>query len=196
MYKIAKTIVVEGRYDKAHLASLFDANIIETGGFRVFSDKRLLGLIRRLALAEGIVLLTDSDRAGFAIRNYIAGSLPAEAVTHIYIPDITGKERRKAKASAEGTLGVEGMEAGLLLKAFAQAGLLQQEETGPANASAITRLDFYELGLSGGAGSATLRSRLKARLNLPAHLGTNALLATLNRLLDREKLSKIIQELQ
>lgn len=191
MLKVTKTIVVEGRYDKAKLASVFDANIIETGGFRIFSDPQRLALLRRLASSEGIIVLTDSDRAGFLIRRHITSAVPPQQITHIYIPDVPGKERRKARPSAEGMLGVEGMDAQLLIEAFRQAGVLEGEEQ-PHAARPITKMDLYELGLSGGQGSAALRSHIKELLDLPGNLGVGDLLRALNRLLSYEQLCQLL----
>ena len=118
MIRLKETIVVEGRYDKARLANLFDSPILETVGFGIFKDKQRLALLRRLAQGNGIVLLTDSDMAGFKIRSFIAGAIPQGRVVHVYVPDVYGKESRKAKASAEGKLGVEGIDDQLILEAI------------------------------------------------------------------------------
>lgn len=187
-------VIVEGRYDKAKLSSFLEGEIIETGGFRVFSDKKRLGLIRRLAEGGGVVILTDSDRAGFRIRGYLAGAIPPERVIHVYIPQILGKERRKARPSAEGTLGVEGMEVSLLREALARAGALAGEEPPPRDP--VTKGDLYALGLSGGEGSAELRRALLRRLDLPAGLGANALPGVLSRLMTREELERLTAELK
>lgn len=187
-------VIVEGRYDKAKLSSFLEGEIIETGGFRVFSDKKRLGLIRRLAEGGGVVILTDSDRAGFRIRGYLAGAIPPERVIHVYIPQILGKERRKARPSAEGTLGVEGMEVSLLREALAKAGALAGEEPPPRDP--VTKGDLYALGLSGGEGSAELRRALLRRLDLPGGLGANALPGVLSRLMTREELERLTAELK
>ena len=123
MIRLKQTVIVEGRYDKARLSSLIDANILTTDGFDIFRDKRKLHTIRMLAEKDGIILLTDSDAAGFRIRGYLSGAVPPERITHVYIPDLFGKERRKAQPSAEGKLGVEGVPTKLLLEAFARAGI-------------------------------------------------------------------------
>lgn len=122
--RVKYPIIVEGRYDKARLASFIEGDILQTDGFQVFSDKKKLALIRRLAAEEKVVILTDSDRAGFRIRGYLAGAIPPERVLHVYIPQVQGKERRKRRPSAEGTLGVEGMETEVLREALAKAGAL------------------------------------------------------------------------
>ncbi|MBR5559577.1 MAG: DUF4093 domain-containing protein [Oscillospiraceae bacterium] len=193
MIKLKETIVVEGRYDKARIANLFDAPILETGGFGIFKDKQRLALLRRLAQAGGIVLLTDSDMAGFKIRSYIAGAIPDGRVVHVYVPDIYGKESRKTKASAEGKLGVEGIDDRLILQAFEKAGLLGAPCQQPQRP--ITKLDLYEDGLSGGENSAEKRRALCAALHLPARLGVNSLVKVLNSIGDYEMYKKAVNNL-
>lgn len=192
--RVKYPIIVEGRYDKARLASLIEGDILQTDGFQVFSDKKKLALIRRLAAEEKVVILTDSDRAGFRIRGHIAGALPPEKVIHVYIPEILGKERRKTKPSAQGTLGVEGMEAEVLREALRKAGVLEGEEQPPRKA--ITKGDLYRLGFSGGEGSAALREALRQRLNLPRGIGANALPGILTRLVTPEELEELAEELK
>lgn len=190
--RIRQAVIVEGKYDKIKLDSLIDALILPTDGFRIFKDKEMRALIKRLAAESGIVILTDSDAAGFAIRGHLKGMVPQEAITNVYIPDVRGKESRKAHASKEGKLGVEGIDAKTLLNAFAAAGLL--EGSPPANT--ITKMDLYELGLSGGTGSKALRVALCQRLRLPARLSANMLPAVLSRLLTREELFALCEELR
>ena len=146
--RVRYPVIVEGRYDKARLCSFLSGDIIQTDGFRLFSDKKKLALIRRLAQADKVVVLTDSDRAGFRIRGHIAGAVPPEKLIHVYIPRVPGKERRKARPSAEGTLGVEGMDAEVLREALEKAGALADSQ--PPERSPITKGDLYALGLSGG----------------------------------------------
>jgi ribonuclease M5 len=193
LIKLKETIVVEGRYDKARLANLFDAPILETGGFGIFRDKQRLALLRRLAQSSGIILLTDSDMAGFKIRSYIAGAIPNGRVVHVYIPDVYGKESRKAAPSAEGKLGVEGIEDTLILEAFETAGLLGAPCETPARP--ITKLDLYEDGLSGGENSAEKRRALCAALHLPARLGVNSLVKVLNSIGDYEMYKNVVDTL-
>lgn len=193
MIKLNETIVVEGRYDKARLANLFDAPILETGGFGIFKDQQRLALLRRLAMGGGIVLLTDPDRAGFKIRSYIAGAIPQGRVVHVYIPDLYGKESRKAAPSAEGKLGVEGVPDEVILQAFDQAGLLGRPCARPQRP--ITKLDLYEDGLSGGEGSAEKRRALCAALHLPQRLGVNALVDVLNSIGDYEMYQDVVKSL-
>lgn len=192
--RVKYPIIVEGRYDKARLSSFLEADIIQTDGFRLFSDKRKLDLIRRLAEEDHIVVLTDSDRAGFRIRGHIAGAVPPEKLIHVYIPQILGKERRKSRPSAEGTLGVEGMETGILREALAKAGVLAGEE--PPRREPITKGELYALGLSGGEGSALLRRRLLKRLGLPEGIGANALPGLLTRLVTPAELRELTEQLR
>ncbi len=193
MIKLKETIVVEGRYDKARIANLFDAPILETGGFGIFRDKQRLALLRRLAAGNGIVLLTDSDMAGFKIRSFIAGAIPRGRVVHVYIPDVYGKEARKAAPSAEGKLGVEGIEDRLILEAFEKAGLLGRPCAAPVRP--ITKLDLYEDGLSGGENSVEKHRALCAALQLPARLGVNSLVAVLNSIGDYEMYKEVVETL-
>lgn len=184
MLHLNQTIIVEGKYDKAKLASLVDANIITTDGFDIFRDKAKLRMIRALAARTGVIVLTDSDRAGFRIRQHLSGALPNEQVTHVYIPDLTGKERRKPRPGAENLLGVEGIPDEAILEAFARAGLTSQ----PAAAAKepVTSADLVELGLSGGENSHQRRSALLKKLGFPGRMGTKALLSAVNTLYDRK----------
>lgn len=191
--RIRQVVVVEGRYDKARLSTLLDAVILTTDGFGIFRDKEKLALLRSLADRHGLIILTDSDTAGFRIRRYLGGAVDKEKVVHVYIPDIPGKEKRKAKPSAEGKLGVEGVDAAGLLKAFERAGV-----TGCGMAEdrrKITKADFYEDGLTGGTDSRGLRGRLKERLGLPELLGTNSLLEVLNAMLTYEEYREQVRRL-
>ena len=167
MVKIREVIVVEGRYDKNTLSQVVDATILETKGFGIFKDKAQLRLLRRAAQARGLIVLTDSDGAGFVIRNYLRGVLPPERVKHAYIPDVPGKERRKAAPGKEGKLGVEGMSPELLLEALRRAGATVEGETAAPTRGRITKADLVELGLSGGVGSGEKRLTLLKKLGLP-----------------------------
>lgn len=186
MVKLQQAIVVEGRYDAGRLRQIVDAPVFETSGFGVMNDKKLLGLLRRVAQQRGLIILTDSDGAGFVIRNFLRGALPRDRVLHAYIPDIYGKERRKAKPGKEGKLGVEGMEQEVILKALANAGALIEDAAEPARVP-ITKFDLYLCGLSGTDGSSSARKQLLKELELPEHMSTNALLQALNVLYDREE---------
>ena len=189
MRKIREVVVVEGRYDKNTLSQVVDAVILETSGFGIFNDREKRKLLQTLAEKRGIIVLTDSDGAGFLIRNHIKGLIDPALVKHAYIPDVPGKERRKSKASREGMLGVEGMRPQVLLNALTRAGATFENETDSAsNAPRITKADLYVLGLSGGAGSAQKRRELQRELELPERLSADALLDVLNALMDRDAL--------
>lgn len=191
MIRIREAIIVEGRYDKNTLAQIVDAPILETSGFGIFHDRQRLALLRRLAETRGIIVLTDSDGAGFVIRNYLRGAIDPLQVKHAYIPDVAGKERRKRTASKEGKLGVEGMRPDVLLEALRRAGATIEGEETPAAGARITKTDLYAAGLTGGADSKAARQRLLAQLDLPEHLSTNALLEVLNALMTREEFQKL-----
>lgn len=190
MLKLRQAIVVEGRYDKNKLKQLVDTEIFETRGFGVLNDRALLELLRRAAEKRGLIILTDSDGAGFVIRNYLKGALPKDRVAHAYIPDVFGKERRKTAPGREGKLGVEGMPAQVLIKALEQAGA--QFDDAPRER--LTKYDLYALGLSGTADCAGKRAALLRRLELPEHLSANALLDVLNLLYSREEALQMLQE--
>ena len=184
--KIREVIVVEGRYDKNTLLQVVDATVVETGGFGVFNDKEKLAFLRRLAEKRGLILLTDSDGAGFVIRNYLKGALPKEHIKQAYIPDICGNERRKSKAGKEGLLGVEGMNAEVLLETLRRCGATFEGEASAVPAAAITKADMMEKGLVG-PNSAQKRQELLKKLQLPSHMTANALMDALNLLLTREE---------
>ena len=179
---IKEVIVVEGRYDKNILSQVVDATIVETGGFSVFNDREKLAFLRTLAQKGGLILLTDSDGAGFVIRSYLKGAIPKEQVKQAYIPDIPGKERRKRKAGKEGKLGVEGMTPDILLDVLRRAGATFDGETAAPASQPITKADLLEKGLIG-PGSAEKRQALLKALSLPEHLTPNALLEALNIML-------------
>lgn len=183
MIKLRQAIVVEGRYDKNALSQIVDAPIFETRGFGIMKDAKLLAFLRRVAMERGLVILTDSDGAGFVIRNYLKSALPKEGVYHAYIPDVPGKERRKSQAGKEGKLGVEGMRPEVLLQALQQAGI-EAEDT---QRERITKTDLFLAGLSGGSGSAERRKACMQALGLPEHLGSNGFLDALNLLMTREE---------
>ncbi len=192
--RIRPVVIVEGKYDKIALEAVVDALILPTDGFRIFKDKEMRALIKRLAQRDGVAVLTDSDSAGFLIRRHLQGLCPPERVTHVYIPDRPGKEPRKAKPSRAGTLGVEGMAPALLLGAFRAAGLL--DDAPPPAKSAITRMDLFEAGLSGGESSRALREKLLAALDLPRRLSGKALAGVLARLITREELFATVTRLR
>ena len=186
MHKVKEVIVVEGRYDKNTLSQVVDAVIIETSGFGIFNDEAKRRLLRKMAEAKGLIVLTDSDGAGFVIRNYIKGCVDPKLVKHAYIPDIYGKERRKAKASKEGKLGVEGMKPQLLLDALIRAGASFDDAQPETERARITKADMYSKGLSGREGSAELRARLLKKLELPERMTADSLLDVLNATMSRE----------
>ncbi len=187
MIRIRQAIVVEGRYDKNALRQIVDAPVFETSGFGVMRSRELLCFLRQVAERRGLIILTDPDGAGFVIRNYLKGALPREHVLHAYIPDMAGKERRKAKPGKEGKLGVEGMRPEVLLAALRAAGAEIEGEAARPSGAPITKLDLFELGFSGGPGSAQRRAAMQRELSLPEHLGANALLDALNLLFTREE---------
>lgn len=191
MLQIKQAIIVEGKYDKIKLDSLVKAVIIPTHGFHIFKDPEKLELIRWYAKTTGILILTDSDRAGFKIRSYLRGAISEGSIKNIYIPDIFGKEKRKAKPSAEGKLGVEGIDADILRQAFEKAGVLS-EQIEPHEL--ITKTDLYFAGLSGGQNSAEKRKKLQQSLGLPSILSATALLEILNSMMTREEFLTMTQE--
>lgn len=193
MIKINEAIIVEGKYDKIKLSSIVDAVIIITNGFGIFKDEEKLGLIRYYAQKTGIIILTDSDSAGRKIRGYIKGAVNGGKITNVYIPDIFGKEKRKTKPSAEGKLGVEGIDVDILLEAFRKAGITASENN---SRSDITKLTLYELGLSGGANSSTLREKLQISLGLPRQLSAGALVEVLCTMMDSNELAELTEKIK
>ena len=194
MIKLKEVVVVEGRYDKNTLSQILEATIIETQGFGIFSDKERLSMLRRLAETRGLVVMTDSDGAGFMIRNHLKGAIDPQYVKHAYIPDVLGKEKRKSSPSREGKLGVEGMTREVILQALSRAGVAFDETENPPESEPITKTDLYELGLSGGSGSAEKRQMLIKQLGLPERLTSNALLEVLNALMKREDFFELFDE--
>lgn len=186
MQRIKEVVVVEGRYDKNTLSQVVDAVILETSGFGIFNDGEKRALLRKLAETRGLIVLTDSDAAGFLIRNHIRGFVDPRYVKHAYIPDIPGKERRKAAPSKEGKLGVEGMRPEVLLEALRRAGATFDETPEGARSTQITKADLYARGLSGKEGSRERRRALLDKLDLPERLSADAMLDVLNALTDRE----------
>ena len=186
MIRIREAIIVEGRYDKNTLAQIVDAPILETSGFGIFHDSQRLALLRRLAETRGIIVLTDSDGAGFVIRNRVKGNIPEGRVLQAYVPDIYGKEKRKRKPGKEGKLGVEGMTPQVLTDALRRAGATFEGEDAPRRSAGITKADLLDKGLIG-PGSAERRATLQRELGLPARLTANGLLEALDLLLTREE---------
>ena len=195
MVKIREAILVEGRYDKNTLSQLVDAPIFETAGFGIFKDKKQMDMLRRVAQKRGLIVFTDSDGAGFVIRNHIKSAIPAQYLKHAYIPDVFGKERRKATPGKEGKLGVEGMKPEVLLDALRRCGATIEGENAPQTHS-ITKQDLMELGLSGGKDSAALRQALLKKMDFPEHMSANALLQALNTLYTLEELVGFLEEIK
>ena len=185
--KLRQAVVVEGKYDQNTLRQLVDTAVFTTNGFTDMKDPALLRLLRHAAQTTGLIILTDSDGAGFLIRNTLKGMLPKEGVLHAYIPDIPGKERRKAAPGKEGLLGVEGMRPEIILQALRDAGGEFADSCEQPTRESITKQDFFALGLSGKPDSAARRGALLKELELPAHMSANALLQAVNTLFSREE---------
>ena len=195
MRRIREVIVVEGRYDKNTLSQVVDATIVTLGGFSVFNDKEKVALLRRLGSQRGLILLTDSDGAGFQIRGYLKSVLPCQQLKQAYIPDIYGKERRKTSPGKEGKLGVEGMRPEVILEALRKGGATIEGEETEAK-TRITKQDLMELGLSGGQNAGENRRKLMKKLGFPEHMSANALLQALNLLYTLEELTTIVESME
>ena len=195
MVKVRQAIVVEGRYDKNTLSQIVDAPIFETSGFGIMKDKAQLALLRRVAQTRGLIVFTDSDGAGFVIRNYLKSAIDPQYLIHAYIPDIPGKERRKSAPGKEGKLGVEGMRPDVILEALRRAGATIEGESHTVP-QGITKQDLVELGLSGGAGSSAKRLALLKHLDLPQHMSANAMLQALNLLYTLPELTEAVAALE
>lgn len=191
---VQEAILVEGRYDKNTLSQVVDAAIFETGGFGIMKDREKIEFLRTVAEKRGLVIFTDSDGAGFLIRNRLKGILPPEKLLQAYIPEIPGKEKRKQKPGKAGLLGVEGMRPEIILEALRRSGAHISGVEAPRR-DAITRQDLFALGLSGGEGSARLREQVKKALGLPSGLGTNAFLDALNLITTREELESMVESI-
>ena len=197
MRRIRQAIVVEGKYDVIRVRSAVDAVVVQTDGFRIFKDAERMALLRRLAAARGLIVLTDSDAAGSVIRNHLLGCIPAEQLLQAYIPPRPGKERRKATPSKEGLLGVEGIDNNTVVAALERAGAVFEDEAAPTPAGlTLTKVDLMELGLSGTAHSATRRERLLALLELPRTLSANRLLEVINATVTAEEWQRLLEQLE
>ena len=185
MIKLKQAVIVEGKYDKIKLKSIIDAPIITTDGFGIFKNREKMALIKSLAQKRGIIIMTDSDSAGFMIRKKICGSVNSGRILNVYIPDIFGKERRKAHSSKEGKLGVEGVPKDVILTALIRAGVTSTESV--KSGGEITKADLFELGLSGRPNSAQKRLALLKSLNLPENMTANSLLEVLNIFFTKEE---------
>lgn len=190
--KISQAVIVEGKYDKIKLSDIIDAFIIETNGFSIFKDSEKKKFIKKLALQRGIIILTDSDHAGFMIRSHISSFVEQKYITNVYIPDIFGKEKRKTVASKEGKLGVEGMSKDVLLSAFEKANVSVQnvECVNP-----VTNFDFFDLGLAGGTNSKAKRCALCKKLDLPEFLSTKSLISCINNTMNRDEFIDLVKKL-
>ena len=196
MVKIKEAIVVEGRYDRNTLSQIVDATIFETNGFGIFKNKEQMALLRTVAQKRGLIVLTDSDGAGFVIRNHLKSAIPGAYLKHAYIPDIVGKEKRKAAPGKEGKLGVEGMRPEVILEVLRACGATFGDETQDSPRTAITKQDFVELGLSGGTDSSVKRLCVQKVMNLPEHMSANALLQALNLLMTADELRNLVTTLE
>lgn len=198
MIRIHEAILVEGRYDVNTVRQVVDTVVLESGGFRIFNDREQLQLLRRIAATRGLIVLTDSDGAGFVIRNYLKGALSSGTVKQAYVPDIAGKERRKRHGSKEGKLGVEGMRPEVILEALRRAGATFEDADNTDDAASstapITKADFYEWGLSGGTDSTQRRAAVLKALDLPTHMTANALLEFINAVGTREEIETVLQQ--
>lgn len=192
MVKIKEAIVVEGRYDRNTLRQIVDAPVFETNGFGIFKDNAQMNMLRIVAEHRGLIVLTDSDGAGFVIRNHLKSAIPGKYLKHAYIPDVLGKEHRKTAPGKEGKLGVEGMRPEVILQALRDCGATFEDGEKRAFGE-ITKQLFMELGLSGGPDSSRKRLELQKKLNLPEHMSANALLEALNLLISSEELKKLVE---
>ena len=194
MIKLDRPVIVEGKYDIIKLSGIIDSLNIKTDGFGIFKDKEKQALLRRLAKEKGIIVLTDSDSAGFLIRNFINSTIPKDKITHVYIPDVFGKEKRKNEASKEGKLGVEGISEQILLDAFTKAGVLATESD-KEERRLITNIDLYEYGLTGRENSSEKRKILLKKLALPERLSTSSLVKILNTFVTYEEFIITLKEI-
>ena len=192
MIKTDRAIIVEGKYDKIRLENIVDATIISTDGFGIFNNKELQNLIRRLAQTKGLIILTDSDAAGFMIRSFISGAVDNSLITHVYIPELRGKEKRKSTPSAEGLLGVEGVPDDVIIRAFEASGVGCTKAKD--NGRKVTKSDLYELGFSGGSNSAVLREKLLTAMALPKRISSNRLPDIINMLYSYDEFIKKANE--
>ena len=197
MIKIKQAVIVEGKYDKIKLEQILDAVIIQTDGFGIFKDKQKQKFIRALAEKKGILILTDSDSAGFVIRSFLSGIVNPEYITHAYIPDILGKEKRKSEASKEGKLGVEGVSNEVILKALETAGIIgEQTDSDAAEKKQVTKTDLYNDGICGKSNSLEKRRKLLKVLNLPERTSANSMLKIINTFLSYEDYKQAVKDIE
>lgn len=191
LIKLNIPIIVEGKYDKITLENVVDTLIISTDGFRIFKNKEMCDLIRTLAIEKGIIVMTDSDGAGQVIRNHIKNIAADGKIINVYVPQLKGKEKRKNAPSKEGFLGVEGLSKEVLSEALLKYGV--QSESCDTPKKRITKTDFFELGLSGGANSGENRNKLILKLGLPSNLSSTALLDVVNTLYTYEEFIEMVK---
>ncbi len=196
LLRVEQAVVVEGKYDKIKLESVIDAVIVVTNGYGIFKDKEKLELIRFYARNRGIIILTDSDGAGFKIRGFLKGSVPEGSIKNVYIPDVFGKEKRKEKPSCEGKLGVEGIKKELIIEAFRKAGIkfLDEPGDGKPEKNPVTRMDIYEEGLTGMPDSTERRRRFLRKLGLPERLSTTGMLEAVNSMMTAEEFHDMMRK--
>ena len=195
MIKVKEAIIVEGKHDKIKLANFIDGLIITTDGFGIFKNKEKQLLIRHLAETRGILILTDSDGAGFVIRNFLKGSVSPDKIKNAYIPDIFGKEKRKSQPSKEGKLGVEGISEEILCRAIANSGVECELNNSSKSQKELTKTDLFEYGLTGSPNASQNRDIIKKALHLPENLTSNALLDILNCTMTKNEFDNICNEL-
>ena len=188
--KLDIPVIVEGKYDVIKLNSIIDGQIIKTDGFGLFNSRETKEYIKKLAEKNGVIVLTDSDGAGLVIRNHLSSILPKEKIIHLYPPQICGKEKRKTTHSKEGFLGVEGISADTLRSLFAPFEAQTKDDT----KKLVTKLDFYNDGLTGNADSKKKRDLIKSKLNLPSNISANALLDAINLLYSYDEYKAIVKE--
>lgn len=196
MIKLKQAVIVEGKYDKIKLSSIIDTLIIETDGFQIFKDKEKLGYIRLLAETRGVIIMTDSDSAGFLIRSHLVGSVKDGEIINVYIPDIKGREKRKEKDSADGLLGVEGMSEEVILSALSAAGVTADKTDKTEATRRVTKADLYDDGLSGGKNSKELREKLLSELGLPKRISANAIPKALEYLVTYDQYKKAVDKIK
>lgn len=193
MIKLKQAVIVEGKYDKIKLSSFIDALIIETGGFRIFKDKEKRALLNILAEKNGLVIITDSDSAGFLIRNHIKNIVKNKNIINVYIPEILGKEKRKKTFSKEGLLGVEGIEEDIIIKSLEKYGVLGEKTS--SKKELVTKADLFTDGLSGNENSSEKRKIIYENLSVPKYISTNSFLDIINSIMTKEEYKKMIKDL-
>ena len=197
MYSVKEVIIVEGLYDKIKLSGFIESPVFSVGGFKIFNNKELQEAVRTFSRKTGIVILTDSDSAGLRIRAFLRQLAMGGTVFDAFVPEIYGKERRKAVGGKEGLLGVEGISEDIIMNALRKSGAaICGTRAEKRSKTPVTRSDFYALGLSGRADSHTLRMKLLKELSLPSKMSSNMLLSVVNRLLTGEELLALIDKIE